>query len=61
MREVLYKAKRLDNDLIGHKLNRVEMLNGTWCVNVDRSLFFMAKESEVIRNSFDNLELLETK
>ena len=50
-----------ENDLLGHKLNRVEFLNGTYCTNGDRSLFFEAKTKEVIGNIFDNPELLEVE
>lgn len=50
--------KIFESDLLGHKLNRVEMLNGMWCVNGDRPLFLMAKELEVIGNIFDNPDLL---
>lgn len=45
-----------ENDCIGHRLNVVEFLNGEWCVNGDRSLFFFAKDREVIGNAFDNPE-----
>ncbi len=48
-----------ENDLLGHKLNRVEFLNGTYCINGDRSLFFEANTNEVIGNIFDNQEMLE--
>ena len=44
-----------ENDRIGHRLNVVEFLNGEWCVNGDIPLFFYAKDSEVIGNTFDNL------
>lgn len=47
-----------ENDMIGHEMNLVEMLNGMWCVNGDRPLFIMAKEFEVIGNAFDNAELV---
>ena len=50
-----------ENDLLGHKLNRVEFLNGTYCINGDRSLFFEANTNEVIGNIFDNPELLEAE
>ena len=48
-----------ENDLLGHKLNRVEFLNGVYCINGDRSLFLEAKAREVIGNIFDNQEMLE--
>lgn len=48
-----------ENDLSGHKLNRVEFLNGVYCINGDRSLFLEAKAREVIGNIFDNQEMLE--
>lgn len=48
-----------ENDLLGHKLNRVEFLNGVHCINGDRSLFLEAKAREVIGNIFDNQEMLE--
>lgn len=50
-----------ENDLLGHKLNRVEFLNGTYCINGDRSLFFEANTNEVIGNIFDNQEMLEVE
>lgn len=50
-----------ENDLLGHNLNRVEFLNGTYCTNGDRSLFFEAKTNEVIGNIFDNQEMLEVE
>ena len=42
-------------------LNRVEFLNGTYCINGDRSLFFEANTNEVIGNIFDNQEMLEVE
>ena len=48
-----------ENDLLGHKLNRVEFLNGVYCINGDRSLFLEAKAREVSGNIFDNQEMLE--
>lgn len=50
-----------ENDLLGHKLNRVEFLNGTYCINGDRPLFFEANTNEVIGNIFDNQEMLEVE
>lgn len=42
-----------ENDCIGHRLNKVEFLNGEWCVNGDRPLFSFANNCEVIGNVFD--------
>ena len=56
-----YGKKIWENDLLGHKLNRVEFLNGTYCINGDRSLFFEANTNEVIGNIFDNQEMLEVE
>lgn len=55
------KVEDLENDLLGHKLNRVEFLNGVYCINGDRSLFLEAKTREVIGNIFDNQEMLEAE
>ncbi len=44
--------KIFENDLIGCDMNRVEFLNGEWCINGDRPLFFF-RDREVVGNYFD--------
>ena len=53
--------KIFENDLLGNELNRVEFLNGEWCINGDRPLFFMAKNSEIVENYFDKKEVTEDR
>lgn len=50
-----------ENDMLGHIFNRVEFVDGAYCVNGDRPLCFIAKECKVIGNIFDNPELLEVE
>lgn len=42
-----------ENDLLGHHLNRVEWLNGEYCINGDSPLSMMCNYFEVIGNIFD--------
>lgn len=46
---------------VGDIVMCVEFLNGTYCINGDRSLFFEANTNEVIGNIFDNQEMLEVE
>lgn len=50
-----------ENDMLGHIFNRVEFVDGAYCVNGDRPLCFIAKECKVIGNIFDDPELLEVE
>ena len=50
-----------ENDMLGHMFNRVEFVDGAYCINGDRPLCFMAKDCKVIGNIFDNPELLEVE
>lgn len=47
--------KIFENDLIGHEMNKVEFLNGEWCINGDRPLSLF-KDKEIIGNAFDEIE-----
>lgn len=42
-----------EGDLIGHKLNKVDLVNGCWCINGDRLLSEMLIDNVVIGTIHD--------
>ena len=43
-----------ENDCLGHRLNIVEFMSDSFCINGDTPLSYMARSSVVIGNKFDN-------
>ena len=46
--------KIFEGDCLGHKCNVVEWLNGGFCINGDRPLLWIYKDSEVIGSIHDS-------